>query len=305
MYSLIYRFYFIIVLLNMYSIPPSLCQAMEVNKDSVIGIHNYIYLKKSKDFVTEFGHYKFENKRAIKEQSNLSFEAYKDNLVQEFNLLPKNKKNILVFIHGFMADNKNFVTTSTALLQKEIFDESKYGMVLSLQWEAKLIYSSSYEIAQEKGKKFAGILQDILSKVDGDYELSFFCHSMGHIVFSNLINATPQDFHPIKHLLFMAADLPDNALSEELSDKIKDISKVWIYYNNDDRTLQMANALKPYRRLGIYGPTKKEALPSNIILKDKTGLDDNENLPAKMSLHRYYYSSPSIRKEVLEILNSR
>jgi hypothetical protein len=90
-----------------------------------------------------------------------------------------------------------------------------------------------------------------------------------------------------------------------LKETPKYINKIYCFYNIDDRTLNMANQLKSYKRLGIFGPCNESRKISNIIPINTTGLKDNEGISPNMTLHRYYYSSPSVRKLISDILNNK
>ena len=69
--------------------------------------------------------------------------------------------------------------------------------------------------------------------------------------------------------------------------------------------ITVANKLKSYKRLGLYGPCEESRKLANIIPISTTGLKDNEGLSAQFTLHRYYYASPSVRKLILDILSGK
>jgi esterase/lipase superfamily enzyme len=126
---------------------------------------------------------------------------------------------------------------------------------------------------------------------------------MGNRVFEGFtIEYLKNEKFPIKQVLMFAPDLEDNVFYTTMKDLPKYTQKVYVFYNDDDRTLRVANIIKPNKRLGIYGH-QKENLPDNIKQINTTGLKDNEGVGPKFSLHRYYYASPSIRKTICKILN--
>jgi len=44
-------------------------------------------------------------------------------------------------------------------------------------------------------------------------------------------------------------------------------------------------------------------LPDNFIFRDVTGLDDDQSFAGKVTFHRYYYGSPSVRREIVRYLS--
>ncbi|MBK9256888.1 MAG: alpha/beta hydrolase [Saprospiraceae bacterium] len=278
-----------------------------VSKDSIP--HFYLYSKTTSVDTNrvEAGKCFISGEKLKKEKFDGSLHEWKKALKAEIERLNPDKKGVLVYIHGFMGDNRFFSEESGYVLQKQLFDQENhaYGLVLSLQWEAKLDYPKAKAGALAKGEWFAEVIEEIhksQSLVFGSPQISFLCHSMGNRVFEGIYQEIVQN-HPefqINQLFLMAADLESDIFDKNFSDIAARSNEVVIFYNSNDRTLAMANAAIQYRRLGVFGPESKHELPSNIFSVNVSDMNDDETFAGKLSLHRYYYGSPSVRRKLLE-----
>jgi hypothetical protein len=225
--------------------------------------------------------------------------------------LKPNKSGIIIYIHGFQGDNKYFVQSSGYILQKDVFDNEShpYGMTISLQWKSGLIYPDATQTALQKGENMAAIVDKIYQIQQKQYPgspISVICHSMGNRVWQGLYSEWVSLNKPLKiaQVFYFAADLECDIFDKSFSDIHAHIGHSYVYYNRADRTLQMANAIKEHRRLGIYGTSPETDLNSkHITLIYATDLKDEETFAGKLSLHRYYYGSPTMRKEIVRLLN--
>ncbi|MBK9150615.1 MAG: alpha/beta hydrolase [Saprospiraceae bacterium] len=271
--------------------------------------HYYYYIKGSdpSDFSVKAGVFQYENK-ALEKMAVEDLSLWKESVKSGIRNLPEGKKAVLFHIHGYMADNPYHVKKSSYVLQKEYFDreDSPYGMVISLQWSAPADYKKSRPVAIEKGKAFAALISELHEYCkDNDLEIqfSFICHSMGNRVLEGVFSGL-QDHIACRDIKFgqiflMAADVENDIFNDRWK-YIPDISKeIIIYRNLNDRTLAMANVFVPYKRMGIFGPEDASVCNhQNVILVDVSEMDDDETMAGRLSLHRYYYSSPMVRSKV-------
>jgi esterase/lipase superfamily enzyme len=106
-------------------------------------------------------------------------------------------------------------------------------------------------------------IQDLKPK-----KIAIVAHSMGSYVLVQAIESDPAVFAKIDRLVFVASDLPADALgTPKLREAIKEIPKVHVYWSRNDEALAYSELLNG-RRLGMYGPTPVG--PTNIYSHDST-----------------------------------
>lgn len=59
----------------------------------------------------------------------------------------------------------------------------------------------------------------------------------------------------------------------------------------------MANAMKQHPRLGIYGLENREPLEGTICVRNATEIHDDQSFAGKLTNHRYFYGSRTVRNE--------
>lgn len=275
--------------------------------------HYYLYDAGNtpEDKKYEYGKMAVEDKKLIKSPGKMVDSVWLVDFKKNIENLSTTKNGLIVYIHGYQGDNKYFVQQSGYVIQSEIFDHPahNYGLALSLQWKSVLPYETAVRNAYEKGKNFVPVLDAVyedLRKKHPDAPVTFITHSMGNRVwqgiFENWVIRRPDLL--INHVIMFAADLESNVFCNGFSGIENCVGKVHIYHNLSDRTLQMANAMKSHQRLGITGPETPvpASLDSVLVVRNATDIKDDESFAGKLTYHRYYYGSPTIRKEIVDIL---
>lgn len=269
--------------------------------------HHYYYLKGFEQgaYSVETGTYNIDADKLVKIPYKGDEAHWKADLMKEMGAMPEGKRSILFYLHGYMADNPTFVKESGYIMQKEYFDreESQYGMVISLQWNAPPDYRKSRGLALDKGKAFASLVDELYRiSIENRItpEFSFFCHSMGNRVFEGLYThwAAINPDHQSDNIFLLAADLEYDIFADRFSSLPSRANQIYIYNNLNDRTLAMANVFVPYKRLGIFGPDNESFQAANVHVVDVSDMDDDETFAGRMSLHRYYYGSPGVRAKI-------
>lgn len=275
--------------------------------------HFAIFINEEKEpFKVECSTYKVVNKKIKKDSTWKSLEELSQSLIALGNS-NKNLK-ILYYIHGYMAHQKAFEESTGHTLQTNMFDSLEVDVVISLKWSAGIDYPKNIPISEMKGRRFAEMIVEIDSTLSGEginTSSSFLCHSMGNRVFKACLNGLESFYlnnqdHSIDKVLLVAADIPNDVFENDLRNITDVVNKTYVFYNIDDRTLKTADKLlRPYKRLGVYGWENFKPKGNNIMLINTTGLKDNEGFAPNMTLHRYYYSSPSFRTLTIDILNGK
>ncbi len=268
--------------------------------------HFYIYSKSEKDSITfnyEYGRYGAIKQKLIINQRFEEFEVFLDSAnTSTYN-------GVVFYIHGFQADNKQFEEITSKYLHDEIFINltHKYNLIYSLKWTAPIDYEKSVDIATRKGRAFMHQIDSIiktLSLKNKEFKVSFICHSMGNRIFEGISKELLDNKQnwPIDKLFMFAPDVEANVFETTMK-HIPAMSKnIYIFHNIDDRTLAMAKFMRPHPRLGIVGPENKDKLPAQVKVFNTTGLKDNKGVGAQFTLHRYFYTSETIRNQMLQLL---
>jgi len=238
-------------------------------------------------------------------------EEWTESIVDCLAMLTEERKNIFFYIHGLWEDNPLFVSYSNQILHKELFNQEShpYGMIVSMQWEGKLWYEDNLKLVERAGKYFGNIIIQIQNiflerKIRADY--SFLCHSMGNNIFRHMWKywAGKGELFEISRVFLCAADLPDDVLENDLIKLSDYCRKTVVLYHHKDKTLTIAQLLKPFPRMGIFGPASQNKLPPNIIALDVTqSTEDDHSIGGAITHHQYFYGSKFvttlIRKELV------
>ena len=225
-------------------------------------------------------------------------------------LLPEDKRNILIYIHGMWAHRDFFQEEVLTRFREDVLSEgsSSYGLVISVIWHAGMNYFENAKHALTVGKHYSPIVDEVLGlEVES---ISVICHSMGNRVFQGIIKNIdkPRQADPrIDKAILIAADLEENIFQEgqPLAEIGKYVKSPIVYVHNNDRSLGMSKALNENDRLGLNADT--ETIVNNSIIKiiDVSTVDDNEGFGPSISNHRYFYTSPTVRQDLYYTLHGK
>jgi esterase/lipase superfamily enzyme len=275
--------------------------------------HFYMYDKSSDpdDKKYDYGIMEIENKKLIKQKTNMDEDAWMVTIKKNIDSLTSDKNSIIIYIHGYQGDNKYFMQQSGYILQETIFDSTahSYGMAISLQWTSVIIYDNAVQNAYKKGSNFVATLYEINNYLKVKHpaaKVTFLCHSMGNKVFQGIYEhwIKMDTSLVLENVIMMAADLPADIFKDDFPNLSNHVRKLHIYHHLGDKTLQMANAMKSHQRLGIIGPEPSNPLKNGMFIRNATKVSDDESFAGKLTNHRYYYGSPTIRQEIVDILKN-
>jgi hypothetical protein len=255
-------------------------------------IYNYgIYNHKYKCGQYQLGH------KILFQKSELSLEEIIDLLIND------QTRQILFYLHGYQADNYFFDRYGGYEISNALFEplSSDDRIFLSLRWSSHPFYAKGIEDAEAKGKDFARILQPLFECcIKHNILMRFINHSMGNRVFFNMIWQFPLHYLiAVEKVFLIAADYNSEYFDEidfPYFDRYIPDSKFYIYFRQDDTTLNIANKAIPYKRLGLYG-----SLLSHPMIQHRNcfGLDDEAGFVSHLFKHRYFYTSATVAKEIL------
>lgn len=216
--------------------------------------------------------------------------------------------SILVYIHGFMAHIGFFEKKVGYILQNQVFNavEEQYPVILSLKWESEPDYKESIKAAADKSRllfETLFALQKELSKLNISIAWSWLCHSMGNRIFAQIFTFWLEHKMELKinRVFLLAADVPSDIFSKELKLLTHFAQKTYVFKSKSDRTLEIANWIVPYDRLGREGLALKDGF-SNVYEIDVSDIQDHRGLAPRLLKHRYYYASETIRGYLVKLL---
>ncbi|MBP6396790.1 MAG: alpha/beta hydrolase [Saprospiraceae bacterium] len=275
---------------------------MKLIKNTLIPTsHFYIHLLKDGKSL-KYGRYGIGSGSLLPDQLYADFHEF----AIHFSAIHNESSQVLIYIHGFMADFEIFEQKAGFILQNQIFNPlfDKYPVVISLKWETSPDYRSSVLTGENTGSAFYEVLYSLLIHqrlAHVNLKWSFLCHSMGNRIFSGIAKADQAKLIKLKYgtICMMAADVSSSIFEDELDWLPMVAERIIVFVNKKDRTLEIANWLVTYPRLGKTGPVVPH---QNVFVIDATPINDHEGIVPKISKHRYYYASASIRSLLCSLL---
>ncbi len=296
-----------LLLLFMFSI---ISQFTEAQSDLT---HLYIKIDGAEEsnFNLEFGRVTYDDKYAPKRVPDTDITSMDKLISVIFNTLcqenTSDKLNIL--IHGIWADKKFAWEKMIQNLSRDTYEnnDNQQKVILSIIWDSSFDYKKGVRIARLKGDYLSSFLKDLIDENDSKYKINFLCHSMGNRVFQHMINESDlidEDEILIDQFVSVGADIESNTFEkgEPLHGLHKIVKEITIYIHNNDRTLGMSKLLNSAERLGLSGVPDITALPDNIRTIDVSVITDHDDITSKIGNHRYFYTSPSVRRDLNRVL---
>jgi len=214
-----------------------------------------------------------------------------------------NEIDVNIYIHGMWANNGIVWKETASYLGRYIMaDMPRKQVVISIIWDAAILYPNSVELARKKGKQASELMPIIWSVFSDVKSKNIIAHSMGNRVWEEMIKPYLDVESKIKigQYLSIGADLEDTIFDKdqplELLPHLCD--SITIYMHNNDRTLKISKMLNDNDRLGLAGVPTETLNHKNIKLVDVTLLSDNRGIGGKFSNHRYYYTSPLAMSDI-------
>jgi len=234
-------------------------------------------------------------------------EAFLDSLTYSLDELPIENRNTLFYIHGMWAYKWSFLKGNHRKMQEDMWANktNPNGMVVTIIWHCKVNYFENRKMALQSGKVLSPLIRqihDLTAASSTSATTNYLIHSMGHRVFQAIWDGhlAKEMKYQAEHIVMAGADIEPNSFEKgEILENIGYLSDhILIYVHNNDRTLGMSKMLNKEDRLGMHGVLNLDKVTSSIIQVDVSVINDNEDPPSKFSNHRYFYMSPTIRKDV-------
>ncbi len=285
-------------------------------------VHNpYLFVKwKNKDnYKLYSGHLNYDQEFESDIRSNYKTETDNQTSIRSYfaqvdsvlKILPKDKRDLSFYIHGFGAHRSYFVKLNNTTLQKEIITQqgSSIGMHVSLSWDLGFNYLGGIPKAIDIGKMYGDLIALTIQKarkINPEVKVYMITHSMGNRVYVGVLDRLKLHFdEEVIHRHVMAAPDVEQRIFER-EDGLKGIAdltgKINIYRHNTDRILTVSSEVSESTRLGLTGLSDEmiESIPQNISIVDCSLLNDNERFD--FGNHNYYYQSPTVRQDIFNFL---
>jgi esterase/lipase superfamily enzyme len=245
----------------------------------------------------------------------------------------KTEAHILVFVHGFNNDLQGALTTMADLHKLYVEPkDSPVERIVMFTWpargelqkyrdDARDAVKSGYAMARSF-QLMTGFFHDLIMEAYKErkdpekalcgQKIHLMCHSMGNRVFESMLDELQRKGirpHSVfGEILLMAADVDDDSMApgKALSTAIQLGERVHVYYHNGDQALGISERTKnAFNRLGRWGVRRTIELPDDVYQADVTYINDVKNLRERAGNHWYYLHSPSVVRDVIEVLNGK
>ena len=250
------------------------------------------------------------NKKTYKHDGD-SAQKHLRKVREHLNDLKPEKCDLLFYIHGFGAHRSYFTKLNNSAIQKDISDNdgSTIGIQITYSWNVGFNYLAGIPKAIDLGYYYAGFMAQtirIAKQRNPDTKVYLITHSMGNRVFLGVFNRLREEFDiPIIDEHIMAAPDIEPTIFEkgeplaEIGEVVKGIS---VYRHNTDRVLTVSGQLADSKRIGLTGLSydQLDAISHMVKVVDCSLLNDNERFD--FGNHNYYYQSPTVRRDIYNVL---
>ena len=267
-------------------------------------------VSKTGDEIVKYGRIVYNEKNSprrkyFKKDTNKAM--FLDTLSSDLNEFPLEKRNTLFYIHGMWASGWSFLKGNHRKMQTEMWSNkaNPNGMVVTVIWHCKLNYFENKEMALKSGKILAPLIRqihDVCALASDNSKTNYLIHSMGHRVFEAIWQDqfTENMKYHADNIVMAGADLETNAFEDgEVLRNIDYFSKdIVLYVHNNDRVLGVSKVINGKNRLGLDGIQNLDKVSNSILQVDVSVIIDNEDAPSRLSNHIYFYTSPTVRKDI-------
>ncbi len=241
--------------------------------------------------------YKFEFKedprkhvmiQNLKVMNKTDFNAY-----MKYSFTSMNKKDILIFIHGF----SNQFDESVRRAGQIAYDLDFPGIAMTYSWPSQGSFSvSNYEKDEIFSNKSIPYLKKFLLDViknAPNQKINIIAHSMGNRVLVNAIAdiENQSEGTVFNQVILAAPDVNAKIFKEDILPKMQGkAKKITLYASSEDKALMVSRILHNQSRLGESG--KYLTVINGIDTIDSTGID-----PSTMG-HSYFSSTKTMLDDI-------
>jgi len=253
------------------------------------------------------------NSKTVDSMSELISALFKD-----LSELPKNKNQVLFYVHG-MWGGKKFAFDRTYKMIENLYidhEDSDVARIISLKWpgnkmEYKVNKKKLYQIDDDVTELFEDFFTSYYTNryFSGlpNIDIDMIAHSLGTELIKEVICQLPQEKFTspiIDQLILASPDLATDVFEKEecFADNLHLANHTTVYFSTRDLTLGVSNNLNDLDRLGRAGPTENSIIPEQTTFVEISEIKDETNFSDLMTGHSSFRASPVVSRDILSIL---
>lgn len=217
--------------------------------------------------------------------------------LKEHISIPKASKQ-LIHIHGMWGSKPLFMAENVVNFNRDYAenDSLNYEHIFYIMWDAN---HNKYRKNIRNAEVDAPLLNKVLIHLQNafsDTKFTIQTHSMGGYILTQSIRLNHFENSPFDQLLLHAPDFSQNELEDVQNQLVRLFNNIHIFYHRKDWPLKISTRKNKAKRIGRDPEIRPH---KNIEWIDCTKMKA-KGLPAKISKHLHYRSSPETIEEILE-----
>ncbi len=250
--------------------------------------------------------------------STTSLDSFLFILSNDIAQLPKDKSQVLFYIHGMWGGSRRNFNRAYNLMTDAYLDaeQSDIGRIVSLKWPGnKMDYKKNKETLYNTSAEISDVFFEFIRRFQTvnflsrqiDSNIDLIIHSLGNELFKEMMLVLDEEdleYPYFEEIILAASDLEADVFETEpeFSSVSKMANRVQIYFSKRDLTLGVSKNLNKKTRMGLGGPQEMAELPPNVYYIDVGHIKDDVNMGDLMTGHSYYRSSPIVTQDMIDCM---
>lgn len=239
---------------------------------------------------------KFDKELLIDKVDSTAFHTISEILREKITVSEGSEQ--LIHIHGMWGGKERFLAENIIDFRDHFLDNDtlNFENLFYILWDSN---SNKYCRNFENATKNAPLLSQLFLSLQKAFPETIFTvqtHSMGTQLLTQSIQQTSFEKSPFNNLLFYAPDISKEELQNTHNQLLNLFNNWYIFFHRKDKALKISKRKNGIARIGREPVID---LHEEIEWIDCTDFKA-KGLPAKMSKHLHYRSSPETREEILK-----
>ena len=266
----------------------------------------------------------------IEKLKRSNYQKLIDAIVANVTSSSVNKKDVLIFTHGYTPLPKSHkLSLLYDLNEGYVQGRSNIGTILYFSWPGFGLsmsnnLSAAYQVGQDLAKHFQFFSDLSIALASAQSKLHLMVQSWGHRVLCGVLNKLDLRTSPFrsKHRVFqnvflMAADCPSNSLQQNgVTNAFRNYNlrrlkymtnSTFVFYDKEDGILEISKNQVELKleRLGTVGFPPNHTLDNFKFIEVSTVdpfLPSADNFSIKNARHRYFISSDKVIEKISQLM---